>query len=90
MKAMRGMDKGGMKKINRAAQARAAMDDTAGVSDSGVPPVRSRLPMVAAAARGPNPMPMGVGMAKGGAVNQHKRMAMGEKVSGMKKGGRVC
>ncbi len=30
-----------------------------------------------------------VAMAKGGAVNQHKRMAMGEKVSGMKKGGKV-
>jgi len=43
-----------------------------------------------------SPSPMGalgpgqVAMKKGGSVNQHKRMAMGEKVTGMKRGGRAC
>lgn len=45
------------------------------------PPVPSRLPQVAAGVRN---------MSKGGPVNQHKRMAMGDKVTGMKKGGRPC
>jgi len=38
----------------------------------------------------PSVHPGPIGMAAGGAVNQHKRMAMGERVSGMKKGGKVC